>query len=411
MSWDKLVDKLYGLRRFGIKPGLKRILSALGEEGNPDKAYEIVSVGGTNGKGTVASMIAALLQAHGYRVGLYTSPHLIDVRERFRVDGQPLPQAEVEPVLEHVLAAYGGGEAVDGGKLTFFEVTTLVAAVVFADQEVDFAVFEVGLGGRLDAVNAMEPSLSVVTTIARDHTEYLGEELRDIAMEKAGIFRAGIPAVIGKQDFEIARQTLLETAEAVDAVAIETGAGDGESGFESIADRHRRTAEVAVQTLLDGPRMKGVNDQGFERWRWPGRFDVLDPWSGDRQLVLDAAHNRAGLQALAEHIRGYKNTIGAVIWTSMREKDPGDIESFFEELGVGVWASLVKNERCRSSDELQGFVPRRWWRGSGTTQDVLRRVRGGEEGDVLIFGSVFLLGEVFEALGWRVSELVTYVED
>lgn len=411
MSWSQLVEALYGLRRFGIKPGLEKITRALTEQGHPDDAFEVITVAGTNGKGTVASMIAALLQAHGYRVGLYTSPHLIDVRERFRVDGKPLSKAEVEPVLRRFLAAYGDGAAGDATRLTFFEMTTLMGVELFAQQKVDVAVMEVGLGGRLDAVNAIEPSISVVTTIARDHMEYLGNEIADIAAEKAGIFRPGIPAVVGGQDFESAHRALLEAAERMNAEVIDVPQAEKRERQVDVVSRHRDTAKLAVARLMGDRFSDSACRKGFRCWRWPGRFETIDGWEGDRRLILDAAHNRAGLQALNEHLSDGCADIGAVIWTSMVGKDPGDAERFFDKLGVPVWGSLVENQRCRTSEQLQGFVPSPLWQGAASTAEVLREVRAQQSGDLLIFGSVFLVGEVYDALGWQVSDLVTYGDD
>lgn len=176
-------------RQGWVKPGLERILALLARLGNPQEAYPVALVGGTNGKGTVARALAAILEEAGLRVGLYTSPHLVDFRERVAIQGRPIGQEAVLSLLEEIRPQAESLEA------TFFEVATALALLHFAREGVEFAVLEVGLGGRFDATNATEPQLSVVTNIGHDHLEILGPTLRDVAREKAGIFRKGVPAL------------------------------------------------------------------------------------------------------------------------------------------------------------------------------------------------------------------------
>ncbi len=410
-NWDELTAKLFGLRRFGIKPGLGRLRSALDEQGNQGEAYPVIMVAGTNGKGTVASLIGAILQAHGYRVGLYTSPHLISVRERFRVDGEPLSREAVEPVLRRLLDVYGGDGDEKKEHLTFFEMTTLAAVSLFADCAVDFGVFEVGLGGRLDAVNALEPAISVVTTVGRDHTRYLGEEITEIAAEKAGIFRRGVPAVIGRQEHEDAHRKLVERANDAGAEPVVAERGDGSAARQDILRRHEQTARWAVEVLLGESQSDKAFDDGYKRWRWPGRFDEI-AFNGDgRRGFVDAAHNAAGLRALARAVKQRDRQIGAVIWASMRDKDPGGIGEFLSHVGAPVWGSLVVNERARTAAQLRDFVPDALWQGAAVTERCIEAVSKESNGDVLIFGSVFLVGEVFAALGRDVPSLKTYVDE
>lgn len=407
MKWRELTENLYELRRFGIKPGLDRMHRALAGEGHPEEAYRVITVAGTNGKGTVASLIAAMLQGNGLRVGLYTSPHLIDLQERFRIDGRPVERESAQPVLRRLFGEYARGEASEGDGLTFFEFTTLSATVLFAEYKVDVGVFEVGLGGRLDAVNALEPAVAAVTTIGRDHTEYLGEEFAEIAGEKAGIFRAGVPAVVGVQEHEPARRALLESARTLGADVIECREADHGAGPADVVARHQQTARRVVEALACESITKEGCRQGLRRWRWPGRYDELA--MGTKQhILIDAAHNRAGLSALRARIADQRPEIGAVIWASMKDKEPGNMKDFFEGLNIPVWGSLVANERARQARELEAFVPKSLWRGAASTSEVLEDVRQETEANVLVFGSVYLVGEVFEELGWTAESLVTY---
>ncbi len=412
MDWDSLISKLYGLRRFGIEPGLTTMQEALRRENSPQEGYRVITVAGTNGKGTVASMTAALLQAKGKSVGLYTSPHLIDVTERFRVNGEPLARDVVAPVMSRLLREYGRRQkrsgAVEG--LTFFELTTLTAAVLFANCDVDVAVFEVGLGGRLDAVNAIEPDVTAVTTIARDHEEYLGTKLGAIAGEKAGIFRPGVPAVIGGQENDEAYRVLVTAAQKLGSPVVDTDDGsDDKADGAPFERRHRGTAVAVAEAALGAELPQSVMEEGFRRWRWPGRFEELQLEEDGRVLLVDAAHNPAGLRALKGAWIARRDEIGAVIWASMNDKDVSGIREFLEAINAPVWGSLVANDRALGTDELREVVPSKLWRGAMAIEEALAEVKRDTSGAILVFGSIYLLGEVMEAIGLSSSQLRTYV--
>ncbi|MDH7516227.1 MAG: folylpolyglutamate synthase/dihydrofolate synthase family protein [Bacteroidota bacterium] len=190
-SYRAAVEYLFRLQQFGIKLGLNNTRALLRWWGRPEQAYPVVHVAGTNGKGSTCAFIASILAEAGYRVGLYTSPHLVDFRERIRVDGKPIPRTAV---LEYTRALR---PLVDARRATFFEATTVMAFRYFADAGVDVAIIETGLGGRLDATNVVHPLVNVITGIALDHAEHLGGTVEAIAREKAGIIKRGVPVVIG----------------------------------------------------------------------------------------------------------------------------------------------------------------------------------------------------------------------
>lgn len=183
------------------KPGLDNVLALMVQFGNPHTKFHSIHVAGTNGKGSTSHLIAAVLQAAGYKVGLYTSPHLVDFRERIRINGQPIPQQEVVDFVEKIRNPHSTISRINP---SFFEITMALAFDYFAKQQVDIAVVEVGLGGRLDSTNIITPLLSVITNIGFDHTEFLGNTLADIAREKAGIIKPNVPCVIGETDPETA---------------------------------------------------------------------------------------------------------------------------------------------------------------------------------------------------------------
>src|SRR3989338_6039828 len=192
---ERSVAYLYGLQSHGIKPGLTRIRALLGFLGDPHRSFRSIHVGGTNGKGSTAAMIASVLGSRGYRVGLYTSPHLIDFTERIQVNGRAIPSDRVVALTEKIRQA---SDACLSEPPTFFEATTVMAFACFAEAGVDCAVIEVGLGGRFDATNVLTPFVSVITTIGLFHQEYLGATPEAIAFEKAGIIKQGVPVVVGR---------------------------------------------------------------------------------------------------------------------------------------------------------------------------------------------------------------------
>jgi folylpolyglutamate synthase/dihydrofolate synthase len=207
MSYSSVIEYLYGLQKHGIKLGLETMRLLLDRVGNPQASLQVLHVGGTNGKGSTASMAAAVLHCAGRRVGLYTSPHLVDFRERIRINGRMIPEDRVEVLLTRLRAVLA-----DDLHPTFFEMTTALAFLHFSESRVDVAVLEVGLGGRFDATNVVEQPLAcAITTIGMDHQEYLGNTEAAIAFEKGGIIKPYVPVVMGRMGPE-AEQVLSRIA-------------------------------------------------------------------------------------------------------------------------------------------------------------------------------------------------------
>ncbi len=296
---------------------LVRVERLLSEAGDPHLAYPSLHVGGTNGKGSVAALLASVLGRRGLRVGLYTSPHLISFRERYSVDGRPAAAAD----LLAAAASLRAGIVSHG--LTFFEAATVLAFELFRREGVEVAVVEVGLGGRLDATNVLRPEVASVTNVARDHAEYLGSELVEIAREKGGIAKPGVPFVTTETDpriLEVLRSVALERGAEFHAVdpareleGVETGPGG--TTFEAptggwgrlrvrlpLAGRHQAVNGLLALRVLElaGPRLRPEADElleGLSAVRWPGRFQVER--ARGRTWVLDVAHNPAGVRTLA----------------------------------------------------------------------------------------------------------------
>jgi dihydrofolate synthase/folylpolyglutamate synthase len=313
-TYRAAIDALF-TRTTGVwKLGLERVSALLSLLGNPHKTLSVLHVAGTNGKGSVVAMADAILRARGLRVGRYTSPHLIDFRERVLVDGVPITEDEVLTFLGRWESA---AERIGA---TFFETTTALALDHFAKADVDVAVVEVGLGGRLDATNVVDPRAAVVTSIALDHTEWLGDSIEEIATEKGGIFKAARPAVIGERNPSIV-ELLRRIAESHEARPIASASDWGAitdvrvttEGTSFVVDGATRsvmrtpllgahqaenavTALVALDAAGFGPWPAGGEQFSVPAVTLPGRFQ----WVGQR--IFDVAHNPTGAEVLADTI-------------------------------------------------------------------------------------------------------------
>jgi dihydrofolate synthase/folylpolyglutamate synthase len=312
-EYESALDRLFARTGSTAKFGLERTQNFLALLENPQTQFESFHVAGTNGKGSVVATLDALLRAKNLRVGRYTSPHLVDFRERIAVNGIPISEAEVNEFLGH------WEKNADELGATFFEITTALAFNHFASSNVDVAVVETGLGGRLDSTNVITPLVAGVTSVAIDHTEYLGSTLAEIAREKAGIYKRGVPAVYGPLPGE-ARTALLQTAESIGAAPI-TPAGDSYAVTDVRLDvdgttfdvTHRartvpiRTGLVGIPQATNASVALAMLDAAGGRYRadldeaarvlpsvkLPGRFERRG------RFIFDVAHNPEGMAALA----------------------------------------------------------------------------------------------------------------
>jgi dihydrofolate synthase/folylpolyglutamate synthase len=324
------LDYLFSLEHIGIKFGLENIRTILHALGDPQAAFNSIHVAGTNGKGSVTAMTDRALRASGYRCGRYTSPHLIRLNERFAIDGTAVAD---EPLIDAIDTIRRTVEAlVSGGQLathpTFFEVTTAAAFELFRRASVDVAVVEVGLGGRLDATNVLTPVATAITSIGFDHEQYLGGTLREIAMEKAGTIKAGVPVVVGDLP--------AEALDEVEKIAHERHAEIIRAGRTlppayahvqlGLRGAHQvRNAAVAV-ALLETAAAGGLDippdaiATGLSDVSWPARLE-LRTFADGRELLLDAAHNPDGAAALAQFLREAGGSKPPLVFGAMRDKD------------------------------------------------------------------------------------------
>jgi dihydrofolate synthase/folylpolyglutamate synthase len=389
-----------------IKFGLDTTGSLLGSLGDPHRVMPAIHVGGTNGKGSVATLVTAALTAAGWRVGLYTSPHLVSFRERIRVDGVAISESAVAmwtgrmaPLIQELGA-------------TFFEVTTAMAFADFAARGAEIAVVEVGLGGRLDSTNVVTPLVSAVTKIARDHMKYLGDTLDDIAREKAGIAKPGVPFVIGERDpalVEVLRREARRIAHAAGRradVRVLPPAYEWTGPLGLQGPHQRRNAGVAHGILMALPERWRPGPEaiaeGFAGAAVPGRLDRRGKW------LFDVAHNPDGMEALVTALHA--------------EPPPGPVHALVSILGDKEWPTMLvwldavvdrgiltvapsAAERGWNLTWLQEWLARpdrpparAQWTLIPDFTSALRQVQPGA-GTVLVTGSFHTVGDVMETLG------------
>ncbi len=399
MTYPDSVKFLYALGNEikSAKLGLERIRAVLEALGNPERAYRVVHVAGTNGKGSTCAMIDAGLRAAGIRTGLFTSPHLIEPTERIQIDGIPVSRASFEQAFNVVHEA---AEKLDlDCHPTYFETVTAMAFWLFREMGVNTAVVEVGLGGRLDSTNTVQPVLTVITPIDFDHEAYLGHTIEAIASEKAGILKAGVPAVFARQRPEAA--AVLE-ARASELHVPVTRAGEFQirdleidargSRFSGIvcplAGEHQVdnavTAALALRTL-------GVSTDGIAETRWPGRLEHVAP---NPDIILDGAHNPAGARALARYIeRFYKDRKLWLIYGAMRDKAIEEVAGVLFPLADELVLTAPDSSRALRPEALAEFAGRGHI--EPNIQAALKYARERSEADdvILITGSLFLVGE------------------
>jgi dihydrofolate synthase/folylpolyglutamate synthase len=465
VSYDSAVAKLYALghelaRTPSQKFDLAHMRVLLEALGHPERRFRSVLIAGTNGKGSTAATLASILQAAGYRTALYTSPHLIRLNERLRVNGAEIGDDEFGALHERVEKA--AGRLVESRKLpwhpSFFEMLTAIAFCRFAEAAVDIAVLEVGMGGRLDATNVVEPMISVITDIALDHQKFLGNTVTEIAREKAGIIQSGGVVVTLPQHPEandvIGNAILERNARVVSAVPyvppVSPGAvnwyaqardggtgmqqgsresGDGANGLgenaypltvlgkvitveSPLAGRHQlRNVALAIAAAVE------LNQHGFaitadqiergiRETHWPGRFQVVPATGNSPEFVLDVAHNPAGAWSLRSAIsERYGERPLTFVFGAMRDKAIGEMAEILFPLAAHVVATRADNPRSASPEEIREAAAR-----TGAeivpADDVaaaITRARdlAGAGGLVVITGSIYIVGEAMQELGLR----------
>jgi dihydrofolate synthase/folylpolyglutamate synthase len=410
--------ELYGLRRFGIKLGLETIRAMLDGLGNPHHRFRAVHLAGSNGKGSVASALATILGGAGQRVGLYTSPHLVRFNERFCVNGRPVSD-------EALVAAHEAVRTVPTGDRspTFFEFATAMAFHLFAEAEVDWAVIETGMGGRLDATNVLDPALAVITNISLEHASYLGDSLDQIAAEKGGIIKPGVPAVTGARE-EPARGVLAKIARERSAPLFFLGTDfraipepDGTFQYEGLDGRRENmrtglaggfqvdnaalTLAACELLIRDGLVLpEPVVRTGLARNRWPGRLEVV---AERPRILLDGAHNLAAARLLAAYLDSLRKESPVTLVVGILDDKPyREMLAALLPVCRRVVFTQARNERALPAETLLDAATEQA-RDSMVVPDVgnalaAARQMATPDETICVAGSLYVVGEAKEAL-------------
>lgn len=382
---------LYGAQTFGIKLGLDNVRDLLVSAGNPQERLRFLHVAGTNGKGSTCAMMEAMLRAGGIRSGLYTSPHLLDFRERIQVRGIQIPEEAVAEGLTLLRGASKNWEYAP----TFFELTTVLAAWWFARAGVEIVVWETGLGGRLDATNVVQPLVSVITPVGLDHQQWLGSTLADIAREKAGIIKPGIPVVSAPQEKEVRTVLEMRAAEVESPLRFVPNAYGGPI---ALAGEHQRwNASLALAALEAAGLCEDAEARrrGLESVSWPARFQRLG------NTIVDGAHNP---HAVAAFIKVWREIFGSrkkawLIFSALNDKDPPAMLTLLHDIADTICVVPIHGERGCTMDALRQAAREAGFKKISTSElsEALTEGRR-QKAPVVVIGSLFLAGEALAFL-------------
>jgi dihydrofolate synthase / folylpolyglutamate synthase len=409
------------------KYGLERITTLLEALGNPQRLPRIVHVAGTNGKGSTCAMIESGLRAAGWRTGLFTSPHLVEPTERIRIDSSPVSARQFSAAFDrvHQCAEHLLNRGAIDFHPTYFETVTAMAFLLFQELEAETTVLEVGLGGRLDATNVVNPELCVITPVDFDHEALLGKSLEAIAGEKAGILRMGVPAVFAAQRPEARRTLDLRSAE----LGIEVIQAQEQWCAENIECSPRGSTFTAVQAAATTKRARlrihcplagehqvgnalvavaaldrlGTDQSAIERGivavRWPGRLDRV---SESPEIILDGAHNPSGARALAAYIERFYAGRVILIYGAMRDKAVDEMTGILFPHAHEVIATAPQQSRAVDPETIRALAGHPNLRTAPNLTAALAMARSGPADRVIfVSGSLFLVGEAMAALNTR----------
>jgi len=423
MNYQECLRYLERVQNLGIKFGLDNVRTILEAFDNPHRQYPSVLVAGTNGKGSVCAFLTRLLTLHDYRVGLFTSPHLVRVEERIRIGERPIPARSFSRVLTKLKEKIE--DLIETKVLlsppTYFELLTCLGLIHFQEQEVDIAVLEVGLGGRFDATNVVDPVVAVVTTISAEHQKFLGETLEQIAFEKAGIIKKGVPVVCGVKN-RSAYLTIKKRADELGAPFLGVfekrdcfSVNQEEKGYSftytsendrydfvpSLAGRHQgENAAVAVAAAEQvSQRWRNLNKekiiQGIQSTRWDGRLEVF---SRRPLVLLDGAHNEEGAEAVRDYARQFIPTPLILVFAVMKDKRIERIADILFPLARTVILTRFPFYKSASPEEIRTRIGK--FRGRFLLEPSPKRAfrlalqQAAAQEVILVTGSLYLVGEI-----------------
>ena len=449
MNYSRTVNYLYSLQKQGIKFGLDNTVRLLALLGNPQDSFKTVHIAGTNGKGSTSAMVASIVKTAGFRAGLFTSPHMVSFTERIRVNSVEIEEGEVVKLTAEIREAMAGSkeqrawsQEMNSGlgtqdstlNPTFFEFVTALGLLYFKKKGVEWAVVETGMGGRLDATNALLPLVTVITNVGLDHGEFLGRTLGEVAGEKAGIIKRGVPVVISSQEDEALRviekkakdmgstlsvygRDFISRPKKIDTQGIifdYEGKDKQEGLYVPLPGLHQlENASVAlraVETLMEGePIPFAALREGLANTKWPGRLELIKSERCSYDFLIDGAHNPAASRALADSLKrvflpGYERMI--LILGIMADKDVGGIMNPLLPLAFEAIFTSPGYERAASPHRLSEYAAGMGFKSSvtGSVKEAMRQARemaGNYPGKTLIVitGSFYTIGEAKTHLG------------
>jgi dihydrofolate synthase/folylpolyglutamate synthase len=421
VNYNEAINYINNTGKFAINLGLQRIKRLCDLSGNPEKDLKVIHVAGTNGKGSTTTFISSVLISQGYRVGIYTSPYIERFTERIKINNDEISENEVARLVTEISSDIEKVELEGMERPTEFEIITACAFKYFREQQVDFVLLEVGLGGRFDATNIVNPLLSVITTISYDHMNILGDTLGKIAFEKAGIIKISRPVVIYPQEKEAMEVLLAEAANKNANVKLVSDMKyeviqDSVDGinFDVLGNREYKnlklnmtgsyqvmnalTALKTIETLIE----EGVNIEykaiyeGFASAAWPGRFELIhrEPY-----IVLDGGHNIQGIEVLVSALKRYfPNKKIRIVCGMLRDKEYSKMIEKLTEISTDFIAVRANSPRALSAEELKVVIKAKGKNAeaAGSIQEgVKKALELTEKDEVLVFcGSLYMIGEV-----------------
>lgn len=388
MNINSLLKYMYALERFGIKPGLEVIKKLLEALGNPEKGVKYIHIAGTNGKGSTAAMIESILRNAGCSTGLYTSPHLVRFNERIKVNNEDIEDEDIARLVDIIK------EATEKNNLqpTFFEFTTALAFLYFKEKKPDYVILETGFGGRLDATNVIIPEVSIITNISFDHQEYLGNTIKKIAFEKAGIIKPGVKLVTAetkKEALEIFEKHAENIVRVMDYELIESNMEhqvfmyDEEYEIKMLGEFQIINACTAIEAMKV-LRIKNIKE-GIKKANWPGRLEIIKK---DPLIIMDCAHNEEGIIALKEFLKKKFTSFELLIGIS----NDKDISMFTEIVKLADNIIITKAE-------YKGEDPKKIMKELGIEADIISTEEATHlikrtNKPMLITGSIYMIGDI-----------------
>jgi dihydrofolate synthase/folylpolyglutamate synthase len=420
MNYNETINWLYSFEKFGIKLGLERIKFLCKELGDPQNSYRIIHVGGTNGKGSVCRILQSILTTSGYKTGVYTSPHIQRFSERFIIDNKEISETEVVLLVEKIKPIVEKMIKKDNTP-TFFEIITAIAFLYFKEKKVDFAVIEVGLGGRFDATNIVEPKLSVITNVTLDHQDILGRKIEDIAFEKAGIIKNKIPIITASEGSAL--EVIKKVADEKEAIITiidgdcwkKTKGGVDWQEFlingslkeynvkTSLLGKHQGENIALAIAVIEKLQMNGVyiTDEaifeGIEKAVNPGRMEIV---GFEPLIILDGAHNIAGVYFLKKTLEDdfvYNKLIFVI--GILSDKNVKEMLEILIPIGDVIITTKSQNKRATEPDKLKGIVKKLNFKNQVVTKNkVCEAIKyatsiAKKDDLICVTGSLFTIGE------------------